>query len=335
MIEQNTENQPLVWALLDDRAGNTSQTMGIVEALNLPYEIKKINYNKLVHLPNFLRSPGLSSVDRKKSDSIQAPWPRLIVATGRRLAPIASWICMQKSEHKIAYVHVMWPGTRYCVFADVLVLPEHDHVTELHPFILRTLGAANRINPSVLDESRANACKRFEAFPGPRIGVLVGGNSRHGKWSDHDIKKFVELLQQAQAQAPMSLLITTSRRTPDALKQAMSNVATAPCFYYQPGDAVENPYRDIMAAADHLIVTGDSVAMCSEAASSGKPTWIAEPASWKQSKITKFLQTLYEKKHARPLSDFSLSARLEASALDDAGKIARELKNLKFLHLPT
>jgi mitochondrial fission protein ELM1 len=327
------EKQPLIWALLDDRAGNTSQTMGIVEALNLPYEVKKITYNHLVKLPNFIRSPGFSGIDRKKSDVLSQPWPSLIIATGRRLAPLAAWISMQSKEADTRYVQVMWPGTRYCVFADVLVLPEHDHVTEIHPFILRTLGAANRITPAALEKLRADACKRFEAFPGPRIGVLVGGDSRHGKWSERDIKTLVDALKQVQEQAPMSLLITTSRRTPEALKKAIAEVATAPCFFYQPGDAVENPYRDIMAAADHLIVTGDSVAMCSEAASSGKPTWIAEPVSWKKSKISKFLQALYEKKHARPLAEFSLQARLEVPALDDAGKIARELKRLTFLHL--
>jgi len=39
-----------VWALLDDRAGNNNQVLAVAEALDIPFEEKKIQYNKFVKL---------------------------------------------------------------------------------------------------------------------------------------------------------------------------------------------------------------------------------------------------------------------------------------------
>ena len=34
-----------IWALTDDRTGNVNQVLGVAEALNMPFEEKKIVYN--------------------------------------------------------------------------------------------------------------------------------------------------------------------------------------------------------------------------------------------------------------------------------------------------
>ena len=56
-----------IWILTDDRAGNNTQVVGIAEALSLPYEEKKLAYNSLVKLPNFIRGASLIGV-KKMSD---------------------------------------------------------------------------------------------------------------------------------------------------------------------------------------------------------------------------------------------------------------------------
>ena len=51
----------IIWFLMDNRMGSVGQAKGIIQALDKErYEIveKKIDYNRLADLPNFLPLPG-------------------------------------------------------------------------------------------------------------------------------------------------------------------------------------------------------------------------------------------------------------------------------------
>ena len=51
-----------------------------------------------------------------------------------------------------------------------------------------------------------------------------------------------------------------------------------PKFFYGWGNKeIENPYFGFLALADHIIVTGDSVSMCSEACAAEAPVYIYAP----------------------------------------------------------
>jgi len=43
--------RPRIWALLDDRPGHSTQTLGLARALNLPIEEKYLSFNILNRLP--------------------------------------------------------------------------------------------------------------------------------------------------------------------------------------------------------------------------------------------------------------------------------------------
>ena len=79
-----------------------------------------------------------------------------------------------------------------------------------------------------------------------------------------------EASQMAQAQGG-SLLVSTSSRTSKEAVEALQAALSAPNYFYrwQPADKT-NPYLGILAWADRLIVTGDSIAMLSEACATGK-----------------------------------------------------------------
>jgi mitochondrial fission protein ELM1 len=72
-----------------------------------------------------------------------------------------------------------------------------------------------------------------------------------------------------------SLLITPSRRTGDdnvsILKEKLADV---PYFIWE-GEG-ENPYFGMLGLADFIVPTSDSVNMISEAASTGKPVYVAQ-----------------------------------------------------------
>jgi mitochondrial fission protein ELM1 len=87
------------------------------------------------------------------------------------------------------------------------------------------------------------------------------------------------------------LMISPSRRTPPALLAEFDA-----CFAREPGAFVwnrtgENPYPQILAHADHIIVTGDSVNMVGEAVATGVPVHVYEPGGGHR-KITAYIDRL-------------------------------------------
>ena len=72
-----------------------------------------------------------------------------------------------------------------------------------------------------------------------------------------------------------SLLVSTSSRTHSVVADILENCIDVPCCVYRwrPGDP-DNPYFGMLAVADSLIVTADSIAMLSEACATEKPVYM-------------------------------------------------------------
>lgn len=312
---------PTVWGLTDNRAGNTAQVRGVVERLGHPHHLKQIHYSALAHLPNLLRGRSLRGVNSQKSDALQAPWPEVVVTAGRRLAPAALYI---KRQHpQVFLVHMMSPGMAHHDF-NLLALPSHDRVLN-HDNVVRTLGAPHHVTPEKLKEAQARCEPIFARFPGYRIGVLIGGHTAHGKLREEDVRRLLAHIGRIAGMA--SLLITTSRRTPPfAFDMIEAGLKDRPHYFYQYGKtAGENPYLGILAAADMLIVTGESISMCSEACSTGKPVYVYTPQEALSTKHQRFLTMLFEQQFARPLEEYDPDWR-PANVLDEAGRLAEIIK---------
>ncbi|XVN42877.1 MAG: ELM1/GtrOC1 family putative glycosyltransferase [Candidatus Rickettsia vulgarisii] len=74
---------------------------------------------------------------------------------------------------------------------------------------------------------------------------------------------------------------------------------------YDPIDETTkpNPYFGMLTKADYIIATADSISMCSEAASTGKPLYIFCPDNFNSSKHLSFLQQLIKLGIARTLTN--------------------------------
>ncbi|MBC7905941.1 MAG: mitochondrial fission ELM1 family protein, partial [Rhodospirillaceae bacterium] len=112
-----------VWVLADDRAGNVGQCLGVAEALGWPFVVKQIRYGGLGRLPNVLRGASLLGIDGDSAAGLVAPWPRLVIAAGRRTAPVARWI---KRQSGAKLVQIMDPGPGGRAEFDLIAIPAHD-----------------------------------------------------------------------------------------------------------------------------------------------------------------------------------------------------------------
>ncbi len=316
-----------VWVLADDRAGNTAQAMGTAEAMGATPTVKTVRYTKAVLLPNALRGSSTVGVTRETVDGIKPPFPDVAIAAGRRAAPLLRHI-KKLSGGKTKIVQIMFPGLIGLSDFDLVVLPNHDGCKAARPNILRTTGAPHRITPQRLAAEREKWEKVFADLPEPRIALIVGGATKNKPFTPEmarDLAARAAALSRALGGG--SFLVTTSRRTGTEQEKIIRDALPDPKFFYGWGNKeIENPYFGFLALADHIIVTGDSVSMCSEACAAGAPVYIYAPAGTVGKKHALLHRELYQNGYAVELTENPVPVsnggrkRLNAAA-DVAAKI--------------
>jgi mitochondrial fission protein ELM1 len=186
--------------------------------------------------------------------------------------------------------------------ADLIIAPRHDGFSGAN--VLTPLTPPNRLTPERLATARTAPDPRIAALPGPVVGLLVGGDSRHFRFSERDIAALAAAVSGQLAEG-WSVAATLSRRTPAPLAQALRAICDleregrgrAPRAFLWEGEG-ENPYLSLLACSDALLVTGDSVNMVSEAAATGTPVHVFAPGGG-SAKIAAFLAGLEARGAAR------------------------------------
>lgn len=292
-----------IWLLVDDKAGHKNQVLGVGNALNIPYNIKNIKYNGLGGLPNFLKSSSLLGIDAKKSDPILPPWPDIVIAAGRRTAPVARYIKKQATEagKKCFTVQIMWPGFPAKGF-DLIAVPEHDKIKPAKN-IIKTIGAPHPITAEKLASEAAIWEKTLASPPKPCFALMIGGNAGKKKFTAKLARELGRTVSTLVNDLKGSLLVTTSRRTPKEVVQALKSSLICGNYFHEWGDKNANPYFAFMGLGDVIIVTGDSISMCSEACAAGKPVYIYAPDGLVPEKHKRMHESLYSRGFAQPFGE--------------------------------
>lgn len=311
---------PAVWVLRDDRAGHNAQSHGLAHRFGVPYSIKPIEYNMWAKLPNTLLGASLKGLKQHSKEQITPPWPQLVIAAGRRIIPIAKHIKMQSPDTIL--LQLMWPG---CIDPfDLIIAPEHDTPPQ-DSRILTTVGAMHLLTESQLNSEATKIASQFDDLPGPHIAVMIGGNSKHGKFEKQDIQTLLDLCEFMAKEG--SLLISTSRRTPSFVPALCEERLTCPYYLYDWKSNDPNPYPGLLRLADAIVVTGDSISMCSEACYSSKPVFIYNPKSLKSRKHLNFQQSLLDGGYAFMLSPNASVDMQPKAPLDEMSRIVSLIKS--------
>jgi len=312
-----------VWILADDRMGNVNQLLGIAECLNFPFEKKDIRYTKWIKLPNFLRGKTLIGLTKESQQILKTnTYPDLVLSAGRRSFPIALWI-KKMSQNKTKIVQLMNPGKAYFNDADLVVLPMHDQYKGSAKNVFLTIGTPHRITSQRLIDEKEKWDPVFKKYLNPRLSLIVGGATKNKPFT---IEMAQTLLNNVLSLAPKSVMVTTSRRTPtEVTKFLKQNLPSETTFFYQFGDKTENPYFGLIACADMIMVTGDSMSMCSECCATKVPVFIFAPDDMMSEKHKRFHKTLFDNGYALPSGSTIQSVK---GGFNPSQEIVQRIKNL-------
>ena len=309
-----------VWVLADDRAGNVNQLLGIAEALNCPYERKEIRYNKWIRLPNWLRGRTFIGLQKQFKADLTHHFPDVVLSAGRRSFPIARAI-KKLSRNKTKIVQLMNPlnGLKD---ADLIVLPMHDNYIGKQKNIMQVLGTPHRVTPEKLATEKKHWKAIMKQYPPKRLSLIVGGATKNKPFTLDMADALIKAVKDLSA---ASVLVTTSRRTPKEVVKRLQQKLPKPCYFYQFGDKAENPYFGLLSWADKIIVTGDSMSMCSECCATGVPVFIFAPDDMMSEKHKRFHASLYAAGAAAPVGG---KAPAKPTLINPAHDIATRIKKI-------
>jgi hypothetical protein len=296
-----------VWVLADPRAGTAAQALGIAERLPVPHRVLPLEWGPLARLP--LPLPMLAGLTPQARAAFVPPWPRIVVSAGRRAGPVARWL----GARGVRTVQCMRAAGRF----DLSVIGRHDAPGPA-PDVLAILGAAHRVTAERLAAARADFAG-FAALPTPRVGLLLGGPVR----GEGLAPEVAARLGTRVAGFAGSVIATTSRRTGAVATEALgAALAALPHRLHRWGEAGANPYLGVLAWADVLVVSGDSVSMLSEALVTAAPVFVAATGGEGRRHLA-LHESLYAAGQARPLD--RAPEAFARVPLDEVGRVADEI----------
>lgn len=270
-LDKSRSPAPRVWVLCGRKAGDNTQLQALAEALGWPFEIKHIRNRKSELLTNRLFGTTLAGVDLKQSDSLEPPWPDLVLTAGRRNEPVARWIRKQ-SGGTTRLVHVGRPWAPLDSFDLIIATPQYNLPERANVLMIDL--PLHSLTRAALDAVRDIWFARFRQMPEPRWVVLLGGDSGPFVFTADKARRLAAWLNERVAASGGSVLVSNSARTPEPAYRAFLATLNVPVHAYHWGSDEENPYRGYLAIADQIVVTGESMSMLSEAAVANRPLYI-------------------------------------------------------------
>ncbi len=261
------------WILADEKAGHTTQSVGLAQALGLRYEVKDLRFNALNLLSNRLLGASRNSLDRRRSASLVPPWPEVVISTGRRSAPVARWVA-RRSAGRTRVIQMGRKGGEQPATFDAVVSCVHFGLPP-HPRRIETLAPLHAMSADRL----AGAAERWRGLFGqaaqPHVVLVVGGSTAQHVLDPGTARRMGAEVRAFAEAAGGSIFAITSPRTGARVVEALcAGLGDSGRVHRWSPRQRDNPYVGYLALADVLVVTGESESMLAEAAATGAPLYI-------------------------------------------------------------
>ena len=261
------------WTLSDGRAGNARQARALAAAMGHPGARDVILSARAPWRWVAPRSwPGSAHAFGTAFHRLEHHPPRLAIGCGRQAA-LATRRLRERGAQAVQILDPRLPSASW----DVVVAPEHDGLDGGN--VVSLVGSLHPVDDLWLAQARSDF-SILAPLAQPRTTLLLGGASEHVGYDERALIQDLRRLHDQLRREGGSLLATTSRRTPAAWAQALrATCADIPGLrWFAPtvagGDDSDNPYPGLLAWADRIVCTADSVNMLSEAAATRVPVHV-------------------------------------------------------------
>jgi mitochondrial fission protein ELM1 len=300
------------WVISEGLAGLRAQALGLTEAAGLSPDIRELKPPapwKWI-AAKFWPNP-LSAV----ADAVKAPLPTLAIGCGGMAGAVLAAL-RRESMRVVQVQHPRMDTSRF----DLIIANRHDELTGPNVFVTRT--ALHRVTPDRLAREADAWRDRLAPYRRPLVAVLLGGsNGRYRLDREAGARLAADLATMARRDK-VGVVVTPSRRTDPAVTDVI-RTALAPVGGWVWDLEGENPYFGMLALADLVIVTQDSVSMISEAAATTAAVMFAPlPGHWRRQGL--FLKPLLDEDRIRPFE--GRFATWPVSPLNDTPAAAAEMR---------
>jgi mitochondrial fission protein ELM1 len=309
------------WIVSGGLIGHEMNCRGVALALGLEAEVRRIAPRTMFAAFSPFGPIDPREASHRAGSPLAPPFPDILIASGRRAVPYVRHV--KRASHGRTFTVFMQNPRTGPKAADVIWVAEHDGLRGEN--VIVTLTSPHIVRPTALAAARAAPDPRLARLPHPRVGMILGGNSVNHRFTSANVEALVSLVSMILRDGK-GLMITPSRRTPPDMLAAITLAAAqaAPSATFIWDGRGDNPYVPILALADTLVVTGDSVNMVGEAVATGTPVYVYEPSGG-HPKMTEFLDRLAAegaiRRYAGSLDAFAYTP-IDATTLI-AGEIAR------------
>jgi hypothetical protein len=306
-----------VLVLSSGKAGHEANSRGVAEALGAPYAVRLVRPRAL-----FARLAPYGPIDPRDRPSrpgaiLAPPFPHIVIACGRVTAPYLRALKRAAGPRMFA---VFLQDPRYLrARLDLIWTPQHDALAGAN--VISTLTSPHPFSPARLAAARAAPDPRIAALPAPRAAIILGGPAGGHRFTAADAGRLADAAAGIAA-AGYSVMATPSRRTPPELVAALrARLAGAPGFVWDGQGA--NPYEQMLAHADAILVTADSVNMIGEATATGAPVHVFELSGGAPGKVRRFIDALERRGAVRRFA--GAIERFTYQPIDSSRAIADEI----------
>jgi len=211
-------------------------------------------------------------------------------------------------------VHLMRPSLVPVRRFDLVVVPQHDVPRSAGSGVLTFPFALGFTGQETLDRCREVLRSRLGLKPGqpmpegPYLTVLVGGRSAHFSMEPKPLLAFAHALAQLAEERSWRILLSTSRRTPEAVETALKQLQREhrEALYFAVWARLDsyNPLPAFFELSQAVVLTEDSVSMISEAVLAGhRPLLLPMRRLRRDGKVARFQRYLLDRKLARRVGE--------------------------------
>ena len=281
--------------LTEGMHGMISQSEGMAKALKAEFFHKTVN----IRFPWKLIPPKLTPISpiifKDKIYFSENQIPDIIISCGRK--SVIPSIFFKKHNKKIFTIHIQDPKINLENF-DLVVAPEHDGLKGEN--VISTKGAIHYITKSEIEKARPYLLNKLG--DSKIISLILGGPNKYYDFSEKQLSKIFSDIKDIFISNGFKVIVIPSIRTPEKIINLATKEFDSNSHVIQTVD--KQAYLSSFALSEKIIVTCDSTSMISEAATSGKPIFVAHMKAKKNNyRFKRFFKLFKEMRIIKDLGD--------------------------------